>query len=119
LLPFSGFEHLANCERPWARLHLKQTWAEDRLTVEGGHLHERADKPSGNSGRDLRIVHGGGISGQSGAVVLGLAGALVKTNADYEPKLRAQDLLTRDARKVERKKYGQSGARKRLQFSKR
>jgi len=64
-------------------------------------------------------VQGGGISGQAGAVVLGLARALLKTNADYEPKLRAQNLLTRDARKVERKKYGQSGARRRFQFSKR
>ena len=64
-------------------------------------------------------VRGGGIHGQAGAVVLGLARALVKANADYEPKLRASNLLTRDARKVERKKYGQSGARKRFQYSKR
>jgi small subunit ribosomal protein S9 len=64
-------------------------------------------------------VRGGGISGQSGAVVLGLARALVEANADYEPALRAKQLLTRDARKVERKKYGRSGARRRFQFSKR
>jgi len=64
-------------------------------------------------------VRGGGIHGQADAVVLGLARALVKANADYEPKLRAGNLLTRDARKVERKKYGQSGARKRFQYSKR
>lgn len=64
-------------------------------------------------------VHGGGVSGQAGAVVLGLARALVKVNPDYEPKLREHRLLTRDARKVERKKYGQSGARRRFQFSKR
>jgi len=64
-------------------------------------------------------VRGGGISGQSGAVVLGLARALVEANKDYEPYLRAKNLLTRDARKVERKKYGQRGARRRFQFSKR
>ena len=64
-------------------------------------------------------VRGGGIHGQADAVVLGLARALVKASADYEPKLRASNLLTRDARKVERKKYGQSGARKRFQYSKR
>jgi len=64
-------------------------------------------------------VRGGGIHGQADAVVLGLARALVKANADYEAKLRANDLLTRDSRKVERKKYGQSGARKRFQYSKR
>lgn len=64
-------------------------------------------------------VCGGGITGQAGAVSLGLARALLKASAELEPKLRAADLLTRDARKVERKKYGRSGARKRFQFSKR
>lgn len=64
-------------------------------------------------------VGGGGISGQAGAVVLGLARALVKANADYEPLLRAKRLLRRDPRRVERKKYGQRGARRRFQFSKR
>jgi len=64
-------------------------------------------------------VHGGGITGQAGAIVLGLARALAETNPDYEPKLREHKLLTRDPREVERKKYGRSGARKRFQFSKR
>jgi len=64
-------------------------------------------------------VKGGGLTGQTGAVVLGLARALVAANPDYEPKLREFNLLTRDARKVERKKYGRAGARKRFQFSKR
>ncbi len=64
-------------------------------------------------------VKGGGISGQAGAVILGLSRALVAANVDYEPLLRGQQLLTRDARKVERKKYGRSGARRRFQFSKR
>lgn len=64
-------------------------------------------------------VNGGGITGQAGAVSLGLARALIKASGELEARLRAADLLTRDARKVERKKYGQSGARKRFQFSKR
>jgi small subunit ribosomal protein S9 len=64
-------------------------------------------------------VRGGGISGQSGAVALGLARALVAVNPDYEAALRGKQLLTRDPRKVERKKYGRSGARRRFQFSKR
>ena len=64
-------------------------------------------------------VGGGGITGQSGAVMLGIARALVKANPDYESKLREYQLLTRDPRRVERKKYGQRGARRRFQFSKR
>lgn len=64
-------------------------------------------------------VVGGGITGQSGAVRMGLARALCKWNADCEPKMREGRYLTRDSRKVERKKYGRSGARKRFQFSKR
>jgi small subunit ribosomal protein S9 len=64
-------------------------------------------------------VAGGGTSGQSGAVLLGLARALLKYNPEFMLMLKEHNLLTRDARKVERKKYGQSGARKRFQFSKR
>jgi small subunit ribosomal protein S9 len=64
-------------------------------------------------------VQGGGPTGQAGAVVLGLARALVKANPENLPKLRDANLLTRDSREVERKKYGQAGARRRFQFSKR
>lgn len=64
-------------------------------------------------------VNGGGTSGQSGAVLLGLARALYKCDPDLLPKLREKNLLSRDARKVERKKYGQRGARRKFQFSKR
>ena len=64
-------------------------------------------------------VGGGGISGQAGAVLLGLSRALAKAHRDYEPKLRDHNLLHRDPRRVERKKYGQRGARRRFQFSKR
>ena len=64
-------------------------------------------------------VSGGGHAGQAGAVRLGIARALVKANAGYEPPLREKNYLTRDARVVERKKYGQRKARRRFQFSKR
>jgi len=64
-------------------------------------------------------VLGGGFAGQAGAIVLGLGRALMNYDPALEPILRANDFLTRDARKVERKKYGQSGARRRFQFSKR
>ena len=64
-------------------------------------------------------VSGGGLSGQAGAVKLGIARALIEVNAELKSKLRVQGLLTRDPRMVERKKYGQRKARKRFQFSKR
>lgn len=64
-------------------------------------------------------VKGSGKSSQSGAVILGLARALKDFRPDLEPILREHDLLTRDARKVERKKYGHKKARKSFQFSKR
>lgn len=64
-------------------------------------------------------VFGGGTTGQAGAIMLGLARALKEANKDYEPTLRHHNFLTRDDRKVERKKYGQRGARRRFQFSKR
>ena len=62
---------------------------------------------------------GGGLSGQAGAVRLGISRALVEMNPDLRPVLKAAGLLTRDPRMVERKKYGQPGARKKFQFSKR
>ncbi|MCJ7544239.1 MAG: 30S ribosomal protein S9 [Phycisphaerae bacterium] len=64
-------------------------------------------------------VNGGGRSGQAGAVTLGLARAIAKAMPDLETALRDHGLLTRDARMKERKKYGQKGARKRFQYSKR
>ncbi|MGD8276475.1 MAG: 30S ribosomal protein S9 [Gemmatimonadota bacterium] len=69
---------------------------------------------------DVRVnVDGGGITGQAGAVRLGLARALVRYDEELRPRLREKELLTRDPREVERKKPGQPGARKRFQFSKR
>jgi small subunit ribosomal protein S9 len=64
-------------------------------------------------------VRGGGYTGQAGALRLGLSRALVEFNPELRPKLKAAGFLTRDPRKVERKKYGQPGARKRFQYSKR
>jgi small subunit ribosomal protein S9 len=64
-------------------------------------------------------VNGGGYVGQAGAVVMGLARALFKAVPDVESALRDQGMMTRDARMKERKKYGQRGARRRFQFSKR
>lgn len=62
---------------------------------------------------------GGGVNGQIGAIQLGISRALLAINAELKPDLRDAKLLTRDARKKERKKAGQPGARKRFQFSKR
>ena len=67
----------------------------------------------------LATVAGGGVSGQAGAVRLGIARALVAYNAELRKQLKNEGLLTRDARAKERKKYGMAGARKRFQFSKR
>ena len=64
-------------------------------------------------------VTGGGCSGQAGALRHGIARALLVYNPELRPKLKESGFLTRDPRKVERKKYGQPGARKRFQFSKR
>ena len=64
-------------------------------------------------------VHGGGHSGQAGAISLGVARALEKADGQVRSLLGKEGLLTRDARMKERKKYGQAGARKRFQFSKR
>ena len=64
-------------------------------------------------------VNGGGLTGQADAVRMGLARAIVKNDEDARPAMREKNLLTRDSRKVERKKPGRPKARKRFQFSKR
>jgi len=76
---------------------------------------------TGTAGKyDVRInVSGGGPNGQAGAVRHGIARALLTVDANLRPALKAEGLLTRDPRMKERKKYGQPGARKRYQFSKR
>ena len=65
------------------------------------------------------LADGGGFTGQAGAIRLGIARALVEFNSELRAKLKQLGFLTRDPRKHERKKYGQKGARKRFQFSKR
>ena len=65
------------------------------------------------------LANGGGVAGQAGAIKLGIARALVAFNAELRGALKKAGLLTRDPREHERKKYGQKGARKRFQFSKR
>lgn len=64
-------------------------------------------------------VHGGGFKGQAEAIRLGISRALVKLDEDLKPSLKEHKMLTRDARVVERKKYGKPKARKSFQFSKR
>jgi small subunit ribosomal protein S9 len=77
-------------------------------------LTETADK------FDILVnVHGGGPTGQAGAIRHGISRALLEYNGELRPRLKSVGFLTRDARKVERKKYGQPKARKRFQFSKR
>jgi CRISPR-associated exonuclease Cas4 len=58
LLPISALQHLAFCERQWALIHLERLWAENRLTVEGRHLHDRAHEQESESRADLRIARG-------------------------------------------------------------
>ena len=67
----------------------------------------------------LATVEGGGVSGQAGAVRLGISRALIEYNLELRKSLKTEGMLTRDARAKERKKYGMAGARKRFQFSKR
>jgi small subunit ribosomal protein S9 len=69
---------------------------------------------------DIRInVAGGGPTGQAGAIRHGISRALLEADANFRPTLKSNGMLTRDPRMRERKKYGQPGARKRFQFSKR
>jgi small subunit ribosomal protein S9 len=76
---------------------------------------------TGTAGQfDVKVnVRGGGVSGQAGAIKHGISRALLKVSDDYRKPLKKAGYLTRDAREVERKKYGQRGARARFQFSKR
>ena len=73
-----------------------------------------------NGKYDISVkVNGGGLSGQAGAIRLGIARCLEQINSDFRAPLKEAGMMTRDSRKVERKKYGQPGARKKFQFSKR
>ena len=95
---------------------------EDYFPLEGMRAVVRQPlEATENAGKfDLRVnVRGGGVNGQSHAVRLGIARALLIYDQELRPKLRQSGFLTRDPRAKERKKYGQKGARKRFQFSKR
>ena len=73
-----------------------------------------------NDKYDISVrVNGGGLSGQAGAIRLGISRCLEQINPDFRPPLKEAGMMTRDPREVERKKYGQPGARKKFQFSKR
>jgi small subunit ribosomal protein S9 len=92
--------------------------------LKGEALIRRVEEPfesleSGSSYDLLAKVSGGGLSGQAGAIRLGISRSLAKTGDEAHKKLRKGGFLTRDSRIVERKKYGQAGARRRYQFSKR
>ncbi|MBW2270996.1 MAG: 30S ribosomal protein S9 [Deltaproteobacteria bacterium] len=87
-------------------------------------LHMRIQNPfevAANEGRwdVVATIHGGGVSGQADALRHGISRALEKADESLRGSLKRHGLLTRDARKKERKKYGQKGARARYQFSKR
>ena len=87
-------------------------------------LQHRAQAPlaAANMANKLDVfvnARGGGLVGQADAVIMGLARALVSLDRTLGPTLRERGCLTRDAREVERKKYGRAGARRRFQFSKR
>ena len=81
----------------------------------------RSLKTAGVEGKVDVFVNasGGGLTGQAGAVRMGIARALIELNPDLRPALKKEGLLTRDPRMVERKKFGQKGARGKRQFSKR
>ena len=83
-------------------------------------IHQPIDLVGATGKHDITAkVTGGGPTGQAGAIRLGISRALTKMDADLRGKLKKEGFLTRDPRETERKKYGQKGARKRFQFSKR
>ena len=99
-------------DRPLANYFGRQTAI--MVLMQPLELVEQKDK------LDISVtVAGGGLSGQAGAIRHGISRALVDMNPDFRPVLKKAGFMTRDARAVERKKYGQPGARKRFQFSKR
>lgn len=114
-----------------ARVRIKP--GSGNITVNGQDYRVYFDSDAATQGPELPLeqleareqydiwvnVRGGGKISQSGAVLLGVARALVKHNEAFEPKLRELGLMTRDPRMKERKKPGQRGARARFQFSKR
>ena len=92
------------------------------FVTEAQRVSAKAPLVSSETGTTFDVVatvNGGGVNGQADAVKLGIARALLEFNVELRKKLKGEGLLSRDARGKERKKYGQKGARKRFQFSKR
>ena len=118
-------------KRSVARVFLKP--GTGKVTVNGRDADEYFQRPTSimilreplvltesNDSFDITAtVHGGGLTGQAGALRHGISRALVAINSEHRPTLKVHGFLTRDARVKERKKYGQRGARARFQFSKR
>jgi small subunit ribosomal protein S9 len=110
LVPGTGKRTINGREfKEYFRNAIREMIAEQPLTVTG----------TSNDWDVIVTANGGGISGQVGAVRLGVARALVRYNEEFRAVLREHGLLTRDSRAVERKKYGKAGARRSFQFSKR
>jgi len=126
-------EYLGTGRRKTAIARVRLASGNGKITVNGRHLENyftletqrvTATQPLAVTGTtekfDARInVTGGGPNGQAGAVRHGIARALLQFDANLRGALKAEGLLTRDSRMKERKKYGQPGARKRFQYSKR
>jgi small subunit ribosomal protein S9 len=126
-------EYLGTGRRKTAIARVRLATGSGKITVNGRPfenyfpletLRSTASLPLSISGTadklDVRVnVTGGGPNGQAGAVRHGIARALLKFDANLRPALKAEGVLTRDSREREREKYGQPGARKRFQFSKR
>jgi small subunit ribosomal protein S9 len=108
----SGTGKILVNERPYEEYFPRDVWRlQVRQPLEATNVAGRYDVSIN--------VQGGGLSGQAGAVRHGIARALLAVNAGLRPRLKADGLLSRDPRVKERKKYGQRGARRRFQFSKR
>ncbi len=132
-MPQVGQEYVAIGRRKSARARVRLSRGTGKITVNGREVQDYMarevlvmmtkqpfDATENTDRFDVRArCDGGGLSGQAGALRLGIARALVQIDEKYRHPLRRAGLLTRDAREVERKKYGQPGARKRFQFSKR
>src|SRR5215470_8011811 len=126
-------EFLGTGRRKTSIARVRLTTGSGKITVNGrafenyfptDTLRGQVSQPltlTGNADKfDVRVnVSGGGPMGQAGAVRHGIARALLTVDANLRPALKAEGLLTRDPRMKERKKYGQPGARKRFQYSKR
>jgi small subunit ribosomal protein S9 len=129
--PENGFYATGRRKEATARVWLKA--GDGRVTVNGRDINNYFGRETSKmvlfqpleileqKGKiDITVnVRGGGLSGQAGAIRHGIARAMCSLNPEFRPALKKAGFLTRDARAVERKKYGQPGARRRFQFSKR